>query len=74
MLDISPKKKIIRDGQEFEITTMKQLGNVKFDTVLAKTYIYGQKGQPFIQTMHWGYPVEYGDTINTIYVISRPVQ
>jgi len=74
MLDISPKKKITRDGQELEITTMKQLGTVRDDTVMAKTYIYGQKGQPFVQTMHWGYPVTYGDTVHTTYVISNVVQ
>jgi len=73
-LDVSPKKTITRDGQEFEIITMKQLGHVTFDTVIAKTYIYSQEGQPFLQTMHWGYPVVSGDTINTTYVISRTVQ
>jgi len=50
---------------------------VEREDVMAKTPILGRGPggiQPFVQTMHWGYPVTFGDTVETTYVITKLIE
>lgn len=71
----STTKNITRNGQEIEVTQLRTELDVGRSAVFGQTYIempdYARMAIAF--SVNWGYPVQKGDTVSSIFTLFKPV-
>lgn len=71
----STAKNITRNGQEMEVTQLRTELDVGRSAVFGQTYIEmpSYERMAIVFSVNWGYPVQKGDTVSSIFTLFKPV-